>query len=442
MYITGKVNIDIKAFSGFLFLILLFAIVSCEKEKLYTDPVIEVMLPTPMKVYGLGDTIPVHVIIRHKLKLESVNVTLGSTNGIPYEPTKHFNVDSNYFELKTYIVIQNVLIKGGVNYVQISTHDENHHNSSFYVPVTIAEVPRQLKSAVFFVKHINQINDISSLSPSGVSRGLFLISGPVSADLAVTSSNQTLYLVGSNGLSFSAFDLESEDRKWILNEPVSPVQSPFQSLYSDDTIAYVYKGQGFINGYNSNQLVVFHTEKFEHGSFTHITRFGRFVAAGFKPFNTGLTRLYLFNSPGGTVYREISFKGEVMYLSAYDNNRMILFLKQEGKIKIYHYDINLNNLVFSMELPFGEAGEITGTGKGHYFVIHQEELWWIRPEINSAVNYLQRPGLSNVAYDSLGNYLFIAADGSVCLYQLPDMVPLFEYSTGGEVTGIELLYNR
>jgi hypothetical protein len=150
----------------------------------------------------------------------------------------------------------------------------------------------------------------------------------------------------------------------------------------------------------------------------------------------------LFNSPGGTVFREVSFNGEVLYLSAYDKNRLILFLRVDNKIKLYHYDIELNTLVFSMELPFGEAKEITGRGKDNYFVIHQDELWWVRPEINSAVNYLEHSSLHNVAYDALGNYLFVAAGTQLSIYHLPQVVPFFEHSTGGEVSGLELLYNR
>ena len=442
MSIIVNNSLHIKALIGFSFFLLLVAIVSCKKEKTFTEPDIEVFQPSSMLVYGLGDTIPVHVIIKHKLKLDFVSLSLESETGFPFEPARQFDVDSTYFELKSYIVIQNALIKGGVNYVQISTHDEKHHNSSFFLPVNIAEVPRQLKSAVFLVKQFNQTVKVQSLTPSGIIEELFHLGGSEDGDIALSAHNHLMYYVDGKGRSLSAFDMVSRDRIWAISEAENPVQPPFQSLYSDDTIAYVFKAQGFINGYNKDQMVVFHTEKFEHGSFTHLTRFGRFVAAGYKPFNTGLTRLYLFNSPGGTVFREISFTGKVLYLSAYDKNRMILFLKQDDNIKIYHFDIQLNTLVFSMELPFGEAGEITGTGKGHYFVIHQDELWWVRPEINSAVNYLQHPGLRNVAYDALENYLFIAADAKVCLYQLPEVVPLFEYSTDGQVTGLDLLYNR
>lgn len=440
--ITGKNIFLNRALSSILFVILLFVTISCEKEKSFTDPVIEVIQPTSMRVYAPGDTIPVHVIIRHSLKLDFVNISLKSKTGFPYEPSLQFDIDSTYCELKTSIVIQNMLIKGGVNYVQVSTHDEKHHNSSFYLPVTIAEVPRQLKSVVFFVSQLNQTTQVQSLTPAGIAADLFHTGSSSVGEMAIASYNQSLFWVDGKGRHLSVFDLVLRERMWVISEAENPVQPPFQSLYSDDSTAFVFNAQGFINGYNSDQLVVFHTQRFEHGSFTHITRFGRFVAGSFKPFNTGLTRLYLFNSPGGTIFREISFKGEVLYLSAYDKNRMILFLKQDDNIKIYHYDIQLNTLVFGMELPFGEAGEITGTGKDHYFVVHQDELWWVRPEINSAVNYLLNPGLCNVAYDAPGNNLFIAAGGKVCLYHLPEVVPEFEYTTGGDVYGLELLYNR
>lgn len=442
MFPAGKTTLHIKALSGCIIVLLLFAILSCEKEKSTTDPTIEVIRPSSMVVYELGDTIPVHVIIKHNLKLDFVKLSLRSESGLPYEPIQEFNVDSTYFELKTYIVIQNVMIKEGKSYVQISTTDEKRHTSLFYLPVTIAEVPRRLKAAIFLVRQSNQRTRIQSITPSGIIDELVFFNGPENGEIALTSSNQNMFYVDGEGRGLSAFNISLGELKWTISEPENPVQWPFQSLYTDDTIAYVFKAQGYINGYNSEQMVVFHTEKFEHGIFTHITRFGRFVAACFKPINTGLTKLYLFNSPGGTVYREISFKGEVLYLATYDRSRMILFLKQDGKIKVYHYDIQLNTLVYSMELPFGEALEITGKGEDHYFVIHGDELWWVRPEINSAVNFLQYPGLHNVAYDALDNHLFIGAGNKICLYQLPQVVPLFEYVTTGEVTRLDLLYNR
>lgn len=442
IFILNKNSLHIKAFIHIFYLLLLLSMASCEKEKTHPGPDIEIFQPSSMMVYGLGDTIPVHVIIRHHIKIDFVSLSLESETGFPYEPSRQFDVDSAYFELKSYIIIQNTLIKGGANYVQISIHDEKHHSSAFFLPVNIAEVPRQLKSAVFLVKQLNQTIKVQSLTPSGIIDDLFQPGGSETGDIALSSHNQLMYYVDGRGQRLSAFDLVARERIWTLFEGENPVQWPFQSLYSDDTTAYVFKAQGFINGYNNNQMVVFRTGKFEHGTFTHITRFGRLIAASFKPFNTGLTRLYLFNSPGGTVFREVSFNGEVLYLSAYDKNRLILFLRVDNKIKLYHYDIELNTLVFSMELPFGEAKEITGRGKDNYFVIHQDELWWVRPEINSAVNYLEHSSLHNVAYDALGNYLFVAAGTQLSIYHLPQVVPFFEHSTGGEVSGLELLYNR
>ncbi|GAB1403077.1 hypothetical protein MASR1M74_02550 [Lentimicrobium sp.] len=415
---------------------------ACKKEKLYPLPEIEIYKPASMFIYGLGDTIPIHVSISHQYKMNYALLSLRDKNGFPFSPSRQIGINSDHIELKTYMVIQNAMPEGGVNYIQLSIFDEKNQKNNFYLPVNINSVPKQLRYAIFINGGDNNGSRVKAITSAGSVTDLFSVDDAGYGVMAIASSSRLMYYTEGTGKRLTAYDLEHKNKLWTIAETGNSVFVQFKSLYSDDTTAYVYRGQGFIDGYNEDKQVVFHSQKYEHGSFTHFTRFGRFLAGGFKPFGSGLTQLILFNIPGATEFRNISFKGEIMYLSAYDSQRLLLFLKQDGRLKLYHYDLQLNNIVFLMELPFADASQITGTGKDHYFVVHQDELWWVRPALNSAVNFLTIAGLKSAAYDPLDNYLFVAAGSQLSIYRLPETTALYKHTDTGEITNLNLLYNR
>lgn len=431
--------------SGLRFILLLWAIItlmaSCrEKDGNTSIPAVVVYEPFNRQLFVYGDTLFIRASFSHIREITSIKVTLVNGSQTPVLPSLNFDVSNTDYLLQTQLVLDDVHLENGKYTVQLKVSDGNASWNN-WVDIQYIEAERKLISLVSVVKSGLSSFDVMEAPVNSNASKLFSFTGDHSGS-ALNAEYNTLFTAGSFLAGLSAWDLNQKRLLWEVPAVVNSAQAWIYAIYADEKEVFVSTREGYVEGYDPLGQVTFRSLKMENGVFTRILKSKDKLLGVFEPYNGTFSELIVFNYPGGTLFRKMQINGEVVYLSTYSGDAVLVFVNRPDRAVVYEYSVNNHTLVELKTFPFNTIQAAAGSGEDHYFLQSGEDIWWYRPALNSATKYVQASAGAMMAFEVLNHRLYVGSGQNIAAYNLPFSEAVYSLDLPFPLVSFNLRYNK
>ena len=420
----------------------IFAVIaSCrKKDDDESIPVVRIEEPFDGQVFAYGDTIFIRAKFSHSRSITSIKVSLVNGTQTPVLPALNFEVSDNNYLLVTYLVLDEVQMTDGKYTLQLKVSDENASWNN-WVEIQYIEAEKELISLIAVVKTGMSSFDVLEAPLNNNTSKLFSFTGDFLGS-ALNQGYNTLNIAGRfiNGLS--AWDLNETRMLWNVPAVLIPAQAWIYAMFADGDEVFISNRDGYLRGYDPLGQVTFRSLKMENGNFTNILKSKEKLLGVFEPYNGKFSELVVFNYPGGTLFRKMQMTGEVIYMSNYLRDAVLIFVNQPDRAAVYEYSVTNHTLVELKTFPFNTIQNVTGNGKDHYFLHSGEDIWWYRPAVNSATKYVQAETGALMAFEALNNRLYVGSGHNIASYNLPFNEPVYNLELPFPLVSFNLRYNK
>lgn len=424
-----------------VFGLLMVLMVSChKKEDDLSPPIVIVEQPFEKQVFAYGDTIFIRAKISHSRKITSIKVALVNGAQTPVLPTLNFEVSDNNYLLETYLTLDDVQMANGKYTSQLKVSDENSSWNN-WVDIQYIEAEKKLISLVGVVRTGISSFDVLEVPLNSNVSTLFSFTGDHSGS-ALNGDYNILYIAGHFISGLSAWDLNQKRLLWNIPAVVIPAQAWTYAMYAGEDEIFISTRDGYIGGYDPLGQATFRSLKMENGVFTNILKSKEKLLGVFETYNGKFSELVVLNYPGGTLFRKIQITGEVVYLSNYSLDTILVFVNQPDRAVVYEYSLSNHTLVELKIFPFNAIQTVTGKGEDHYFLQSGEDIWWYRPGLNSATKYVQAGPDALMAFEALNNRLYVGWEHHIAAYNLPFNEPVYNLDLTFPLVSFNLRYNK
>lgn len=403
-------------------------------------PVIAISEPLENSSYAFLDTVFVKAIISHNKPISYIKVSILNDESTSVLPVQLFYPEANEYHLKTALIFDNILTESGHYFIQIKAEAAGEVANE-WAGINYASVPKVLESVVVVRKGGGNNFQVFDVGKDNVVWEKFTFSGDY-AGSAISSRNQLFYKVGSVFNDLSAWELRSNKLIWSVPAVANPPIPYFTGIYSDDNEVFVSTREAFIYGYNESGLNTFRSEKFANGIFTSFIRHKNWLTAIFERYNSPLNELVVLNYPGGTVFQSLQFDGKVAAVAEFGNLGLLLFFNNDSKSLVYNYWFESNTLVKLKEFPQGSIHSLYMADMQNAYLAFADGVYWYRPETGSSVKILPVQNVSDIAYDSVSETLFVSYLNKLDVYRMPSAQLAESFSFTDDILDIHLHYNK
>lgn len=426
----------------FLFLsIALVSLISCQREDDYIKPPVTI-IETPLndQLFAFGDTIFIQASFSHFRNIATIKVSLVNSNLSPVLPVLNFDVFDKDYLLNTYLQFDDISLSDGDYFIQFKIYDEASSWNE-WVDLQYVSVDKKLISIAAVVSPHTNTFDVFEVLTDGNATKLFGFSGDHSFS-SLNSAHNTLFTTGCSQNGIVAWSLSTSRLLWDVPVVLNPSQPWISGFYADENEAFLATRDGYIEGYDLLGRVAFRSQQFQNGVFTKILRSKDKLIGIFEPYNGASLELVVFNYPGGTFFRSLLINGEVVALSNFAQDDVLVFVNQPERALVYEYSLNDHTLVELKTFSFQNIRMVAGENTEPYFILTEDEVWWYRPLSGSSTLYLKSADVSGMAFEEPGNTLYISTDRNITGYALPYSNPVYDVELPSPVITFNLRYNK
>ena len=340
-----------KPFLKAVFLLFIFFLFSCKKDKKDTQPpIIAFATPASGQSFKMYDTILVTAHVSDNQHLSSINVTLTDLNHIAQQSSYSIPIQSADFILTTNYILTQFHLSTGYYYIQI-TADDGYNTTAAYQSIYITASPTYLwgycvvlknNSTIFYYNDSLQHNvPISTLSQSynGMRYGGYY---------------QQLYING-NGTSqaFQAYSMQTYTQNATITQAYPSISlnsnlKNYTCLYTDGYKPYV----GYLNGeiysydYSGNPSTSYRNNSVSNTAYTpypyRFTTTGTYGAGIFRTPNSNVSdQLITFYGSSGVYFSNKNLNGidTVIAILPKSQDSLYVFGNYKGQARGYIYVI-------------------------------------------------------------------------------------------------------
>ncbi len=426
----------------FLFLFTaLVLLMSCQQEDDYIKPPVSIIAtPVNDQLFAFGDTLFISARFSHSRNLATIKVSVVNSNLSPVLPVRNFDVFKKEYSLNTYLLFDDISLPDGEYFIQFKIQDESSSWNE-WIDLRYVSVDKQLISLVAVVSPHANTYDVVEADAEGNTDKLFSFTGDHSAS-GLNSAYNTFFTSGLAQNGLCAWNLNTSLLLWNVPVVFNPTQPWIHGFCASENEAFLSTRDGYIEGYDFLGRVSFRSQKFQNGVFTKILKSKDKILGIFEPYNGASRELVVFNYPGGTLFRSLQISGEVVFLSNFSQDVVLIFVNQPDRALVFEYSINDHKLVELKTFSFSNMSEFAGKSDEHYFILSGDEIWWYRPQSNSATLYLKSADIGGMAFEELSNTLYVASGQYITGYDLPSANPVYTVEFSSPVITFNLRYNK
>jgi hypothetical protein len=426
----------------FLFLlIVLVLLISCQDEEDYIKPPVTIIeTPVNDQLFAFGDTLFILARFSHFRNMATIKVSLVNSNLSPVLPALNFDVFDKDYTLNTFLLLDDISLTDGNYFIQLKIQDESSSWNE-WIDIQYVSVEKQLISLVAVASPQVNTCDVFEVFTDGNVAKLFSFPGDHSAS-GLNSAYNTFFTAGQSQNGLMAWNLSSSRLLWNIPAVFDPVQPWIRDFYATENEVFLSTREGYIEGYDILGRVAFRSQQFQNGVFTKILRSKDKILGIFEPYNGASRELVVFNYPGGTLFRSLQINGEVVELSNYSQDVVLLFVNQPERALVYEYSLNNHTLVELKTFSFQNMRLVAGKNAEPYFILSGDEVWWYRPQSNSSTMFLKRADISLMVFEELNNILYVASGLHILGYDLPYANPVYNVEFSSSVSTFNLRYNK
>ncbi|MHC1774654.1 MAG: hypothetical protein AB9834_04495 [Lentimicrobium sp.] len=430
-----------KGWRNIIVAFLSFLVLGCNTEETEGPfPEIQISEPAENQSFGYLDTIEVKAHIHHQQTIDYVRVAVVDDQSSTVLPVQMFYPLDKEFNLKTTIMLDNLLLESGHLSINIRAGSANGLSNE-WVGIYYNAPEKSLKSLLTVTKNAGSGFTVWDLTSDGEGSDRFSFNGDYSGS-AVCSKYQQFFKAGSVIDNLSTWDLKLNKISWMIASVPAPPLPYFTALYSDNNEVFYASRDALISGYSTSGINTFRSKQFTNGYFTSIFRYKTWLIAFFDTFNSAFNKLVIFNYPGGTVFRESEVTGTVVSMSDSGDDGPLLFINDDQQSAVFNYSFEMNSLVKLKDFPQGSIRRVSMPEVQDAFLAFTDGIYWYRPATASMVKILPIVHATDLAYDPISGKIFVAYGKVVELYNLNDSEPAETWVLNDSIANIHLLYNK
>lgn len=429
---------SLKVIFIYIFLVTIF-FGGCKKTDMQvTDPKIKLSVPYNNQAYNVFDTVFIAAEIKHSQVINKISLSINGQDLKPVVSGKTIEIYQSYYQLSSFLIIDNRYIEENLNYLLIKIED-NNAVYNFWQPISINPLNKELEKILIVTGLLNE-NTLFNVSFAADIKQITSWTSEYIGGYG-DSKNRMFYTSGKLIDGIRGFDIDEINLPWVI-PPVSSSTIPYFTAFNGNegkvTVGTV---EGIIESYNHNGLKILSSKKVLNGYFTNILDHDKFVIGAFKPYVGNQNTLIIFNNPAGSIYASLQFQGDVIDMLKIDKNSIMLIINEDGNAKSYLYNYSLNQLQPLHHITSKEIFNMTGDADNIFFATTSGVLWY-RPGIGSIVECLQMDDVRSLAFDNNSNLLYFSRRSSLLVVGLPFYSILDSIEFTSPIKDIELIYNK
>ncbi len=412
----------------------------CDKdETTHNIPVVSIIQPDPGQIFMIGDTIKVKALINHDRLISKVSFSVVDVAQKPVLAGESLKVDDKSFNLSSYLVIDNRYLQDSKYYLNIKVEDDIDIYQ-YWQEIQIQPLDRMIDKLLV----VNGSGNNFKLTELKVNEDPLLIHVINQQYIQgyADSRYRKFYFSGNEPSAIWAIDLHTNQIDWSLNFPNMGGTSYIQKFSATEGKISIGTSEGFIETYNHQGQRELRGMVNGIGLFTQLLNYKEFVIASFKPFNSNLSRIYVFNFPSGNIYFSTEISGNVRGIFPYGENELLIVLEsaQTGSNSMI-LDLSQKQLILLHHLVFNSINSIKGNNND-LFVNSGDTLYWYKPNIGSIVPYITDQTISTFDFDEIEHRLYVGSENRILVYELPNSSIIGTFHFTDPINEINLLFNK
>lgn len=420
-------------------LILIFHISGCRNtEDIAIEPQTVVLSPKENEVFSVFDTIQINAVVKHVSNLVKISLSVTDIELKPVVSSRSFAVSGNEIVIDTFLIVDNRYIEEVSHYLHIEIEDgKNLFNS--WTAININPLEKQLDN-LMFVSGVGTQNNLFLVNENDEKIKVFSWTSDYLGGF-IDSKYRNFYTAGYHNGGLIGRNIDDNSGNWsVAVQPTGNIPY-FNSFSAIEGRISVGLWDGSIDSYDQNGMRVFSSPKISNGRFSHIVILRRHIIGILNTFNSGNSKLMVYNYPAGNLYHSLEIEGNLVGLIKSNDLEALLVTEINGVIKAYQYNSQEKSLEFIHNVTNLPVIGIEGDGH-NLFLTTKDAILWYQSDVNSTVKYITISDTASLAFEPIDKTLFVSIGRQICTYELPSQEPQRIYTVDEPVKDMLLLYNK
>lgn len=404
-----------ELFAIFFLIFTIFILLSCDKNKDETLPLVTFSQPAENKIVNVFDTVVIQAQVKDEAKLELIEVGFADENFIPVLGTYSVKVKSNnqtvYFEYP----ITDKFLESGDYYFFIRAFDGINEKYK-YRKVRLYGIEKKYKGLIIaasdnsgtIIDHIDKNGNINNKQnlPADFS------------SMSVNSAYQQYSVAGSLYENFKVFEFESDNLLWkktTVQNPPSPYYIKSKVL---DRNYYISKYNGELKSYNHNG-VEYKNYTIQNGFYAKDI----YLLNGlliFNELNIGnqQKRIELFYVEGSGLKNQFYFQYDLLNIFSKSDNELVFFANNQNGGEILIYKLDENN-TWSHKTLNDNIIDVAQVDNNNFVLCTHSDLFWYKYSNSNLVSISSLSNAKSIEYDEVNNLIIVAHNSGIEFFDFP-----------------------
>jgi len=411
---------------------------ACKKE-VNIPPTISVHHPLNNSTYLYSDTVPFSIWVEDDHMVLSVSIHIADKNMKPVTQTLNIPVNRKGKQIDDIYVFADDYIESDQYYLVFSARD-NVNITNAYVNIYITGLQRKLKNIFYIIEDGTNYSLIKHDSlGSGFEQLLNFSNKPLS--ISCNSYAQQIIVLFDNGV-VNAYDAETMEIVWSKANLNNQQYNFNGKVFSKNKFSWVSSAGGKIFLYDKEGVVrhTINTSSINHQPLKYLY-YANNVYTYSEGFGASQNSISCSKYIGGVNISNYPIDFEVIDISPYKSNQVIIWAKTNEGEKLYTYNPDINYLYQYKNLPETNLTSICYASTENQFAAIGSIIYSYNPLSNSFMPFSQNRA-SFMVYDDLSNRIISSHADEVKIIDAESGNVINNYSMGGIVLMQDILYNR
>ena len=432
-----------KNYSIFQFLVssvLLLLISACDTKVDFGYPEINVMQPLPERIYQNGDTIKFRAEFSDNNQLANIELLLVNQDNKPMLPVVSLIPDQNPYILEGDYILSDPMLPDGSYYIRF--HASNGKNTTNqFVAVQIYGLEREMLYPIVVTHQGSDTWEAYKLAKNDEWLKFYTHNGDY-AGCAINSTESQFYISGNSISNLSSVKLPEGALQWNVKPVYYQSHNWFGGLEFCYPNLYVSCAEGNIRGYNKSGNEIYKSETFPNAEPSLLVATKNFLVGAFADAFSSDRFLVAFHYPGGKMFSNKFFHGEIIGLLYTSSEKILVFSNSDGEGSISQYNATDNSLsvlhpfysgVFIDAAKMDSDNYIISSSSGIYlYCISNNSLTPLVPEIKNA----------KIACDNTSQQFYSCSGIEMLVYSFPIPVLQSKIPLPDTIVDFHLVFNK
>lgn len=422
----------------FIYILALFALLSCNKDEDTVSPVIDIILPIELSYYNIYDTVNIKTHISDNIAVKSVDIALVNTNFQPVSNNVSYVLNSKDVDIVTDIAINDVMLNSGIYYVRVRASD-GINERNVYRAININGIVRRFEKIIAITQKQTSLYNIYRVDST--KQLLFSYNGDFISS-AINNNYSQLYVCGRVNSNLTAYDLNTNNILWEIPPETNPPFPFFEKLYFFDNILYVCQSNYKITGYNRFMNILYNSSTALGYIPKKCIKFNDYLITDEKYYSSNNRKIGVYYSTG-MLMKNTSHLIDVKHFAVKDNDEIYIFGNNENnKAVLSIFNVDYSGFYYPYSMPDSTLKDAVTVDNDNFMVAIGNTVYRYQKSTNGLYPFIYGIDVKVMRYEDISQTLIVAEKNKLIYFQYPYGTKKGENSFDENIVDFQLKYNR